>query len=75
MDKCLGIINLDENGNRMQQLVEYRPLASVPFGGRYRIIDFVLSNMTNSGINDIQVYCKEKPRNLFDHLGAGQQLE
>jgi glucose-1-phosphate adenylyltransferase len=35
------------------------------------VIDFVLSNMTNSGIDSVQVYCKEKPRNLIEHLGEG----
>ena len=72
MDKCLGIINLDENGNRMQQLVEYRPLASVPFGGRYRIIDFVLSNMTNSGVWNIGIFTKNRSRSLMDHLSNGR---
>lgn len=72
MDKCLGIVNLDENGNRMQQLVEYRPLASVPFGGRYRIIDFVLSNMTNSGIWNIGIFTKNRSRSLMDHLSNGR---
>ena len=40
--------------------------------GRYRIIDFILSNMTNSGIGNVQVYAKEKPRNLIEHLGDGK---
>lgn len=72
MEKCLGIINLDENGNRMNQLVEYRPLASVPFAGRYRIIDFVLSNMTNSGVGSIGIFTKNRSRSLMDHLSNGR---
>ena len=72
MDKCLGIINLDENGNKMNQLVEYRPLASVPFAGRYRIIDFVLSNMTNSGVGSIGIFTKNRSRSLMDHLSNGR---
>ena len=50
MKNCIGIINLDENESRMGELVINRSLASVPIAARYRIIDFVLSNMTNSGI-------------------------
>lgn len=72
MEKCLGIINLDENDNRMKQLVERRPLASVPFAGRYRIIDFVLSNMTNSGVGSIGIFTRNKSRSLLDHLSNGR---
>ena len=50
MNNCVGIINLDENEKRMDELVRNRPLASVPIAAKYRIVDFVLSNMTNSGI-------------------------
>lgn len=72
MDKCLGIINLDENDTRMKQLVDHRPLASVPFAGRYRVIDFVLSNMTNSGVGSIGIFTKNKSRSLIDHLSNGR---
>ena len=46
MKNCIGIINLDENESRMSKLVKNRPLASVPIAGRYRVVDFILSNMT-----------------------------
>lgn len=72
MNRCLGIINLDESERRMEELVNNRPLASVPFGGRYRIIDFVLSNMTNSGIESIGVFTKNKSRSLMDHISNGK---
>lgn len=58
MNDCVGIINLDENETKMGELVINRPLASVPIAGRYRIIDFVLSNMTNSGIESIGIFTK-----------------
>ena len=47
---------------------------SAPFSflGRYRVIDFPISNMTNSGIEYIQVYVKNKPRSLVEHLGTGR---
>lgn len=72
MKECLGIINLDENQSRMGELVRYRTLASVPIGARYRIIDFVLSNMTNSGIEGIGVFTANKSRSLMNHLTSGR---
>lgn len=72
MKNCIGIINLDENENRMGELVVGRSLASVPIAARYRIIDFVLSNMTNSGINCIGIFTKSKSRSLIDHLTNGR---
>ena len=72
MKNCVGIINLDENENRMMGLTKNRVLASVPFAGRYRIIDFILSNMTNSGIECIGIFTKNKSRSLMDHLTNGR---
>lgn len=72
MKNCIGIINLDENENRMGELVVNRTLASVPIAARYRIIDFVMSNMTNSGISCIGIFTKNKSRSLIDHLTNGR---
>ena len=71
--KALGIISFENSQAKVGGLDDYRPVPAISFMGRYRIIDFILSNMTNSGIDNIHVYCKEKPRNLFAHLGSGQQ--
>lgn len=72
MKDCIGIINLDENENGMGELVKKRVLGSVPIAGKYRIIDFVLSNMTNSGIECIGIFTKNKSRSLMDHLTNGR---
>ena len=72
MNRCIGIVNLDENDNRMNELVKNRTLAAVPFAGRYRIIDFVLSNMTNSGIDTIGIFTKNRSRSLLEHLSNGR---
>ncbi|MEG1004616.1 MAG: glucose-1-phosphate adenylyltransferase subunit GlgD [Clostridium sp.] len=72
MNNCLGIINLDENESRMGELVRYRTLASVPISGRYRVVDFVLSNMANSGIEGIGIFTKNKSRSLINHLTNGR---
>ena len=69
--QALGIITFEDNTATIEGLGDYRPVPAISFMGRYRIIDFILSNMTNSGIDSVQVYCKEKPRNLFEHLGDG----
>ncbi|MGL4990049.1 MAG: glucose-1-phosphate adenylyltransferase subunit GlgD [Sarcina sp.] len=72
MNNCVGIINLDEKENRMGDLVKNRPLAAVPVAGRYRVIDFILSNMTNSGIESIGVFTKNRSRSLLDHISNGK---
>ncbi len=51
---------------------DYRPIGAFSFLGRYRVIDFPISNMSNSGIDDMQVYVRRKPRSLVEHLGTGR---
>ena len=70
--KALGIVYFEGSTANVEGLGDYRPVAAMSFMGRYRVIDFILSDMTNSGIDNVQVYCKEKPRNLIEHLGSGQ---
>ena len=74
--QCMGLINLDKKGNPNINILNYaRPLASTPIAGRYRIIDFVLSNMVNSGITNVGIYAKEKYRSLTDHLDGGKDWD
>lgn len=70
MAKVVGIVNLHSDVS-YKGLTEKRPVASVSFLGRYGIIDFVLSNMSNSNVDNVGVLIKEKPRSLFKHLGNG----
>ena len=72
MKNCLGIINLDEKKNKMNELVRNRTLAAVPLAARYRVIDFVLSNMANAGIEDINIFAENKSRYLVEHLTNGR---
>lgn len=75
-NQCMGLINLDKKGNPNINILNYaRPLASTPIAGRYRIIDFVLSNMVNSGITNVGIYAREKYRSLTDHLGSGKDWD
>lgn len=59
-------------GNRLGVLSGVRAKPAVPFGGKYRIIDFTLSNCVNSGIGDVLVLTQYNPRSLNDHIGRGR---
>ena len=59
-------------GNRLGVLSGVRAKPAVPFGGKYRIIDFTLSNCVNSGIDDVLVLTQYNPRSLNDHIGRGR---
>ncbi|MEQ8155706.1 MAG: glucose-1-phosphate adenylyltransferase subunit GlgD [Clostridiaceae bacterium] len=72
MKDFIGIINLDEKEDRIREITRNRQLASVPMAGRYRIIDFILSNMTNSGISNIGIFTRNNSRSLVDHLNSGR---
>lgn len=72
MSKAFGIVNFAGNHVQVEGLQDYRPVGAFSFLGRYRVIDFPISNMSNSGIDHIQVYIKRKPRSLTEHLGTGR---
>jgi glucose-1-phosphate adenylyltransferase len=67
----LGVILAGGRGERLVPLTEHRAKPAVPFGGRYRIIDFVLSNFVNSGILSIYVLTQFKAQSLLEHLDRG----
>ncbi|QHW30122.1 glucose-1-phosphate adenylyltransferase subunit GlgD [Paenibacillus rhizovicinus] len=71
----LGIINLIHETDEMGVLTQGRCLATLPFGGRYRLIDFVLSSMVNSGVQKVAVFAHTKYRSLMDHLGTGKNWD
>ena len=71
----IGMLMLNENEDNIKSLTKSRPIASIPIGGRYRIIDFVLSNMVNSGIHNIGIFANTKTRSLVDHLGSGKSWD
>lgn len=71
-NKLFGVINLSENDYYMKQLTNNRPIGSVPFLGRYRMIDFTLSNMVNAGVDTVGIFLNEKYRSLMDHIGNGK---
>ena len=75
MQNVMGIINLNDNQEFLKELTQCRPLAAVPFGGRYRLIDFILSNMVNSGMQNVGILVQDKYRALMDHLRSGKEWD
>ena len=73
--KAIGYITANYTSKQHSALLESRPLASVPFMGRYRLIDFPLSNMMNAGIRTVGVVLPGNYRSLVDHLGSGREWE
>lgn len=73
--QTLGIIFSNMHDEELQDLTVRRTIASIPFGGRYRLIDFVLSNMYNSGITKVGVITKSNYQSLMDHVGSGKEWD
>lgn len=74
-NNVLGLIFAGTLDEKMPDLTSSRTMASVPIGGKYRIIDFVLSNMSNSGINNVGVVATKNYLSLADHLGSGSAYD
>src|ERR1700681_2045304 len=72
--RVLGIVLAGGRGSRLYPLTKERAKPSVPFGGKYRIIDFVLSNFINSGIYSVYVLTQFRSQSLLQHLSEGWQF-
>ncbi|MGH7553046.1 MAG: glucose-1-phosphate adenylyltransferase [Longimicrobiales bacterium] len=72
--RVLGIVLAGGKGTRLYPLTKERAKPAVPFGGKYRIIDFVLSNFINSGVYSIYVLTQFKSQSLLQHLSEGWQF-
>lgn len=70
--RTLVLVLAGGEGSRLKNLTKWRAKPAVPFGGKYRIIDFALSNCVNSGIFNVAVLTQYMPRSLNDHLRAGK---
>ena len=66
-----GLVFANINDELLKKLTSKRSMASVPFGARYRLIDFPLSNLVNAGISSVGIITKENYRSLMDHVGSG----
>jgi glucose-1-phosphate adenylyltransferase len=72
--RVLGLVLAGGKGTRLYPLTKERAKPAVPFGGKYRIIDFVLSNLINSGIYSIYVLTQFRSQSLLQHLSEGWQF-
>lgn len=72
---AVGVIFSNLHEENIPELVRRRTMASTPFGGRYRLIDFPLSNMVNSGITTVGLMANNNYRSLIDHLGSGKDWD
>jgi glucose-1-phosphate adenylyltransferase len=72
--RVLGIVLAGGKGTRLSPLTKERAKPAVPFGGKYRIIDFVLSNFINSGIYSVYVLVQFRSQSLLQHLAEGWQF-
>ena len=71
MRDMMGIIMADSKELRLNELTEMRSVPALPFGGRYRLVDFILSNMVNSGIINVGIATNINYSSLMDHVGSG----
>lgn len=72
---ALGIIFPNYYDALVPELVSERLMASIPFASRYRMIDFLLSSMVNSGIDNVSVFARKNYHSLMDHLGSGREWD
>lgn len=72
---ALGIIFPNAYDSLIPEMVTQRTMASIPFGGRYRMIDFVLSSFANAGISNVSIIVKQNYHSLMDHLGSGREWD
>lgn len=72
---ALGIIFPNSYDNWVPELVTERSMASIPFAGRYRMVDFILSGMVNCGIDNITLPVRKNYHSLMDHLGSGREWD
>ena len=75
MTSTVGVIFSSINDEHVSELTKVRSKGSIPFGGRYRLVDFVLSNMVNSGIIKVGIATAHKNQSLADHLGSGKDWD
>ncbi len=72
MPRVMGIIAVEGDNVNIEGINLYRPIHTVSFMGRYNLVDFPISNLSNSGIDNIHVYIKNRPRTVYEHIGSGR---
>ena len=72
---ALGLVFSNIHDNSIPELTQERTMGSIPFCGRYRLVDFTLSNMVNSGVTKVGVITKSNYQSLMDHIGSGKDWD
>lgn len=75
MEKVIGLITCNYSSKESSPLNETRPVASLPYLGRYRMVDFALSNLVNSGIRTVGMVMPYNYRSIIDHVGSGKDWD
>ncbi len=75
MASSVGVVFSSISEENVPDLTKVRSMGSIPYGGRYRLVDFVLSNMVNSGITTVGMITKSNYQSLMDHLGSGKDWD
>lgn len=75
MKNVMGVIYTGEKDSFLRELTLMRAIAAMPVAGRYRVIDFLVSGMVNSGIRNVGVIMQKNYHSLMDHLGSGKEWD
>ncbi|NLV58057.1 MAG: glucose-1-phosphate adenylyltransferase subunit GlgD [Clostridiales bacterium] len=75
MKNVMGVIYTGEKDSFLRELTLQRAVAATPVAGRYRVIDFLVSSMVNSGIKNVGVIMQKNYHSLMDHLGSGKEWD
>ena len=75
MKNAFGVILTGDSEAKMRELTRTRSIAALPVGGRYRIIDVLISNLINVGIENVGVITQRNYHSLMDHLGSGKEWD
>ncbi len=75
MKNVMGVIYTGEKDSFLRELTTMRAIAALPVAGRYRLIDFLLSGMVNSGMKNVGIIVQRNYQSLMDHLGSGKEWD
>ncbi len=75
MNDLHGIIFAYESDPHLRELTQHRNSSSIPYGGRYRMIDFMLSNMINAGVTDVGLVVHTSYQSMLDHIGSAKDWD
>ncbi|HIZ18617.1 MAG TPA: glucose-1-phosphate adenylyltransferase subunit GlgD, partial [Candidatus Olsenella stercoravium] len=75
MEKVIGLITCNYSAKESSALTESRPVASLPYFGRYRLVDFAMSNLVNCGIRTVGMVMPYNYRSIIDHVGSGKDWD